>query len=113
MNDPIQPTRTGGRNIRSGDLVRRVESVVHAELDEVLVMLDPDVGRYYELDPVAKRVWDLIETEASAASLRDRLITEYAVDGPTCLRDLLAFIGKMAEHGLVRVRPAEGDGEDA
>lgn len=113
MNDPITPTRTGGRNIRPGDLVRRVESVVHAELDDELVILDPDVGRYYQLDPVAKRVWDLIEAESSVAALRDALTREYAVDGPACLRDLLAFFGAMAEHGLVRVRPGEGDGEDA
>lgn len=102
--------RPDGRNIRPGDLVRRVESVVHAELDEALVMLDLDVGRYYDLDPVARRVWNLLEAESSVASVRDALMTEYAVDGRTCLRDLLAFVGTMAEHGLVRVRPADGRG---
>ena len=113
MTSAIESPRSDGRNIRPGDLVRRAESVVHADLDEALVILDPDVGRYYQLDPVAKRVWDLIEAESSVAALRDALTREYAVDGPTCLRDLLAFVGKMAEHGLVRVRPAEGDGADA
>ena len=102
-----------GGDIRPGDLVSRVESVVHAELDEALVMLDMDVGRYYELDSVAKRVWSLIEYESSVASVCEALKREYAVDGQTCLRDVLAFVGKMAEHGLVSVRPAEGRKIDA
>ena len=76
-------------------------------------MLDPEAGRYYEFDPVAKRIWSLIESEVSIASVRDALTKEYAVDGRTCLSDLLAFVGRMAESGLVRVRPADGRGGEA
>ena len=101
-------THVEGGGIRAGDFVRRVESVIHAELDEVLVMLDMDAGRYYEFNPVAKRVWSLIESESSVLSVSEALTGEYAVDGRTCLREVLAFVGKMAEHGLVSVRSAEG-----
>ncbi len=102
--------KAGRGGIRPDDLLTRTESVVHAELDEALVMLDPDAGRYYELDPVARRVWNLIETETPVAAVRDALTEEYAVDGRTCLRDLLEFVGKMAEHGLLRVRPGRRSG---
>ena len=103
---------TGRGGIRPSDLLTRTESVVHAEIDEILVMLDPEVGRYYEFDPVARRVWKLIETESPVASVRDALTREFAVDGQACERDLLAFVGKMAKHGLVRVRPAGDKGGD-
>lgn len=113
-NDAIAArTRPDGRNIRPDDLVRRADSVVHAEIDEALVMLDLDAGRYYQLDPVARRVWNLFEAESSVASVCDTLTGEYAVDGPSCLRDVLAFVGKLADRGLVRVRPADGRGGDA
>ena len=101
-------SRPDGRRIRPDDLVKRVESVVYAEIDDALVMLDLDVGRYYRFDPVAKRVWNLIQAESSVAAVREVLTKEFAVDGQTCLRDLLAFVARLQDHGLVRVRPADG-----
>lgn len=102
--------RPDGHDIQPSDMLSRTESVIHSEIDGVIVMLDPDAGRYYELDEVAKRVWNLIETEAPVASVRDALVAEYAVDARTCLTDLLTFVEKMAAHGLVRIRTADGGG---
>ena len=104
-----EQTRSDGHDIRPGDMLSRTESVTHSEIDGVIVMLDPDAGRYYELDDVGKTVWDLIEIEAPVASVRDALVAEYAVDARTCLTDLLAFVEKMADHGLVRIRSANGE----
>ena len=102
--------RPDGHDIRPSDMLSRTESVVHSEIDGVIVMLDSDAGRYYELDEVGKRVWNLIETDVPVASVRDTLVTEYAVDAQTCLTDLLAFVETMADHGLVRIRCADGRG---
>ncbi len=79
----------------------RSESVVFAELGDQVVMLDTKAGRYYELDAVGTRVWELLEGRLSMAGLRDALTAEFDVDEETCLNDLSGFLEELAALGLV------------
>ena len=85
----------------------RNESVVFTELDDEVVMLDVDSGKYYELDAIGARIWALLEDKPSVASLRDTLTAEYDVDGETCLKDLDGFLGNLAGLGLITTVPDE------
>ena len=78
-------------------------SAVFTELDDQVVMLDTEGGKYYELDPVGSRIWVLLEGEPSMAELRDALVAEFEVDAETCRNDLADFLEKLVELGLVAV----------
>ena len=78
--------------------------MIFTDLDEIVVMMDPDQGLYYELDPVGARIWSLLETARPVAQLCDVLVEEYDVTPDTCHRDVLDFLARAAELGIVEVR---------
>jgi len=75
-----------------------------ADVSDEVVVVNLSSGRYYGLDPVGARVWDLLRTKRRVEEIRDALLDEYDVDRETCGRDLLALIGRLAEAGLVEVK---------
>jgi hypothetical protein len=72
------------------------------------VILGLSKGRYYGVDAVGARVWQLIQTPASIGSVRAAIVSEYDVTPEQCEADLLKLLGKMIEEGLVEV-PAASD----
>jgi len=71
------------------------------------VILDPTSGRYFGLDGVGARVWELLQEPTSLALLIATVTAEYEVDPATCERDLRALVTDLDAKGLVVV--ADGD----
>lgn len=80
----------------------RSEAIVFTELDDTVVMMDVEEGRYYELDPVGASVWALLERAPSLAEVCDALERQYEVAPETCREDVLAFVGELGRLGVVR-----------
>ena len=82
----------------------RNESIVFTDLDDSVVMMDVDEGQYYELDPVASRIWTLIDGRQTMRSIYDALMAEYDVSAETCRQDTLEFVRTAVEMRIVRVQ---------
>lgn len=72
-----------------------------------VMILDPDSGEYFGLDPVGARVWELLERPVPVGELRDVLLGEFDVEARRLEADLLALLSELARHGLVEVLPSE------
>lgn len=70
------------------------------------VILGLTAGRYYGLDAVGARVWQIIQTPTAFSEVRRAIVSEYDVEPERCEADLLALLQKMADAGLVEVRGA-------
>lgn len=90
-------------------VVARNEAVVFTEIDDVVVMMDVDEGRYYELDEVGARVWAVLESSASVAAICDVLLEEYEVAPEVCQRDVLQFVTEAHDRGVIRIPGADGE----
>lgn len=84
--------------------VVRNDDIIFTDLDDTVVMMDVEEGRYYELDPTAASVWALLERECSVASVCDALLQRYNVSPETCRRDVQAFLGELVDLGIVCIR---------
>ncbi|OFW08019.1 MAG: hypothetical protein A3H96_24390 [Acidobacteria bacterium RIFCSPLOWO2_02_FULL_67_36] len=71
------------------------------ELDGEGVLLDLGSGRYFGLDPVALRTWQMLSDGLTLRAIRDRLLDEFDVDAPTLESDLLTFVRDLLGRGLV------------
>jgi hypothetical protein len=71
------------------------------------VILGLSAGRYYGLDAVGARVWQIIQTPTAVSDVRRTIVSEYDVEPERCEADLLALLQKMADAGLVEVRSAD------
>lgn len=80
----------------------RNDKIIHAPVGpEQLVMLSVDAGRYYSVNAVGRRVWELLEEPKSIAELRAAICAEFDVDEAVCEADVVKFIGEMIKNGMV------------
>jgi Coenzyme PQQ synthesis protein D (PqqD) len=84
-------------------VVRRAEPLTSV-VDDDLVMLDPRGSRYFGLDHVGRRIWDLLEQPQSVDALCSALQREFNVDSETCRAEVLPFVAQLAEAELVEIR---------
>ena len=69
-----------------------------------IAVLGLKTGKYYGLDAVGARIWELIQEPRTIEEVRDVLLSEYQVEPGRCERDLLALLQKLADEGLIEVK---------
>jgi hypothetical protein len=76
--------------------------ILHASVGtEEAVMMSVEAGRYYGLNAVASRIWELLETPMTVAQLCGRLCEEFEVDAQTCEAAVLKFVNDLLDNGIV------------
>lgn len=71
-------------------------------LDGEAVLLDLVSGKYFGLDPVGSRVWELLAGGARVGELRAALLREYDAPEAVLAQDLDDLLGTLERRGLVR-----------
>jgi len=85
-------------------VVVATKSLVSCDVGGDVVMLDLESGQYFGLDGVGARVWSLIRTPRRVNEILGVLLQEYDVDAGRCEKDLMGFLHKLVEKGLVEVK---------
>lgn len=67
------------------------------------VILDLASSKYFGLDEVGVRLWQLLQADASLQAACEVLLEEYDVEAEQLERDLAALVAQLAEAGLVTV----------
>jgi hypothetical protein len=84
-----------------GSKYLRNSRTISGRLDDELVMMDIEQGRYFALNPVATRIWELLESPLSIDELCLLLMEEYEVDEALCRAETRACLDDMVRFGLV------------
>ena len=74
---------------------------ISGRLHDEMVMMDIDQGKYFSLNPVATRIWDLLEKPLAAGELCLLLLDEYDVDPERCGIEIGEYLDKMLGMGLI------------
>ncbi|MGD2181418.1 PqqD family protein [Lusitaniella coriacea] len=80
-----------------------VEDVLMQNLADEAVLLNLQNEAYYGLDDVGTRMLTVLQGSESIKIAYQQLAEEYEVDPAVLKQDLLDFIEKLLEHGLVRL----------
>lgn len=80
------------------------QNIIDGELDQNQVMLDLEKGKYLGLNPVGKRIWDLLDQPQTFDEITNTLLKEYQVDKDTCVNELNSFIDKALKYGIIEKR---------
>lgn len=75
---------------------------VSCNLAEEAVVLNLKAGVYYGLNPVAARIWSLIQNPRTVDEIRDAIVEEYDVEPGRCDRDLQALLRDLAARDLIK-----------
>ena len=87
--------------MKDNTLLRRREGLMTANMNGSAVMMDIATGKYYNLGEVGGRIWELLEEPMTMAALVQKLTAEYDVSAEQCRADILPFLAKLLERGLV------------
>lgn len=68
-------------------------------------MLDPTTSRYYRLDPIGLRVWELLDQVRSVDAICGALEPEFEVSAERCRADVITFLDRLEHAGLVELAP--------
>jgi len=90
-------------NITGDTVLKRNGDLLSNELDGETVMMSIDSGKYYGLEEIATRVWELLEQPTSVSALCGVLVEEFDVAREQCEADVLPFLSELAKEGLVEV----------
>ena len=89
--------------VSSASRVSVPSGVLVSKAGEESVLLNLDSERYFGLDPVGTRMWEVLGANGTVESAYDALLAEFDVDPEQLRRDLYELIEKLREHGLVEV----------
>jgi hypothetical protein len=79
---------------------------VSCDLQGDTAILQLTSGVYFGLDAVGTRIWTLLATPSSVATLVDAIAAEFDVDRSRCAQDIVALLDDLEANGLVTVTPS-------
>jgi hypothetical protein len=77
--------------------------VIFTFVDQDAILLNTRTNKYFALDEVGARLWDLLKQEKSLREAYQMILKEYAVEPAQLEQDLLELIGYLVENGLVEL----------
>lgn len=92
--------RTAGPQDRTTRYIRNSRAI-SGRLHEELVMMDPEQGKYFSLNRVATRIWDLLEKPMDIDQLCVVLLEEYEISQDRCHEEVGDYLRQMLRLGLI------------
>ena len=81
--------------------------VLFQELEGEAVLLNLGSERYYGLDDIGTRMWQLLAENGDVNAAFEQLLTEYAVEPDVLRQDMAHWIAKLADAGVLKVQGAD------
>ena len=94
--------------VQPSSRVARADAVIFTEFDDATVMMDVEVGSYYELNRVGAKIWALAECRPRVAEVCEALVAEYDVLLDTCGDEVRAFLEGLLRLDVIRILPSNG-----
>ena len=83
--------------------VQVADGPISTEIGDEVAILHLESGRYFTLDPVGSRVWQLIASPRTAEEIVDVLVVEFEVDRDRCEQDVHSLLFQLERRGLLRI----------
>lgn len=79
----------------------RNQQIIDGELDDNQVMMHLEKGKYFGLNPVGKRVWELLEQPRSLEEIVEALLKEFNVEKQRCINEVGEFLEKALKYDII------------
>lgn len=91
-------------NFTIDSTVERSKEVIASEVEDELVMMSLENGKYYGIDSIGGDIWKMLESPLKVSEIYERLMKVYQVDESTCKQDVNLFLEQLIEQNLVSVK---------
>jgi hypothetical protein len=100
------PNKGRDVSIQLSTVVKRAKDQVSCNLDNEIALLNLKSALYFGLDEVGATIWQSLSEPKPAAELCRVVLDRYDVEGARCEADVLEFLTKLEEAGLIELVPA-------
>ncbi len=90
--------------LASDTVLVRAVGQVSCPLGDEVVILQVDPGRYFGLQGVGARIWELLDHPVAVSEIERIIMVEYEVEADRCRRDLAVFLSGLITRGLAEIR---------
>lgn len=84
------------------DQIVRNDAVLGADVNEEVVLLDVESGRYFGMAETARAIWEALAAPITIADLCARLSEDYDAPAEQIGTETIAFLDHLEARGLVR-----------
>lgn len=82
-------------------IFQRNKDIVASEIDNETVMMDKDFEKYFGLQAIGTRVWQLLEQPITIQQIAEQLTTDYDVSLEHCMNDLKSLMADLLKNEMV------------
>ncbi len=83
-------------------LFKRPERFEASPIDDELMLIDVDSGRFFALKDVGLRIWTMLDRESDLNAIAAALCSEYEVEARQARESVRQFADSLVEAGLAR-----------
>jgi len=89
--------------ITSQTLVQLAQSQSSSLLGKETIVLNYDIGNYYELNEIGGFIWSLLQANnaVSVEKIKERLLNEFEVEEAVCSQELAVFLENLLHEKLI------------
>jgi hypothetical protein len=80
---------------------QRNTQVIDGTIDSRQVIMQVERGKYFGLNPIGKRIWELIEAPKTLEQITSDLLLEYNITPDQCKTEVQAFLEKGVECDII------------
>lgn len=89
------------KNIQLNSVIVQKKELDTANMDGEIVMMNMDKGKYYGLNSIGSRIWELIEESIVVTELISQLTKEFNVDANVCKDNVLLFLNRLYDEEII------------
>lgn len=93
-------------SISTDTRLSRNPSLVHTQLDGHTMMMSIEVAKFFSLNPMGTRIWQLIEHPVAAGDVAVALEREFEIDAEQCRAETFVFLERLVANDLAVLDPA-------
>ena len=83
--------------------VVQTDNLLDSEIDDELIVMSINAGKYYGMDAIGARIWLLLTQPRQIFEICEQLQLEFDVDRATCELDVMEFIQQLTDARLVQI----------
>ncbi len=85
-------------------ILQRNPEIISSKIDDEVVMMSIEEGKYFGLDPIGSIIWELLEQPQSLADIIPQLQKDFDVEEDQCQEDCSKFILDMLNKNTLIIQ---------
>lgn len=89
--------------INTATTLQLMPDLLYSKIGDEIVLLTIESGKYFKVDTIGSRIWELIKEPTTIDALCDQLLAEYDTTLEQCQADVIPFLEKLHADQLIKI----------